>query len=188
VYDAIVLAGGRARRLGGVAKPQLVVDGRTLLDAVVAAVAGAVRVVIVGPEQPVSRPATWRHEEPPGGGPVAAVAAGLPATSAEVVVLLASDLPGIAPAVPRLLTALPASGLAVLTDLEGRPNYLAAAWRRASLATALSALGDPAGASMRRLIAGVTCVAVPDAEGWGRDCDTWEDLARARGEEGDAHA
>jgi molybdopterin-guanine dinucleotide biosynthesis protein A len=179
VYDAIVLAGGRARRLGGAAKPQLTVGGRTLLDAVVAAVAGAGRVVVVGPDQPVAAPVVWRREEPAGGGPVAAIAAGLPATDADVVVVLAADLPAIAPAVPRLLAALPERGAAVLADGTGRLNYLAAAWRRSDLAGALATVG-PAGASVRSLLAAVPVTAVPDGGGWGRDCDTWEDLVRAR--------
>jgi molybdopterin-guanine dinucleotide biosynthesis protein A len=187
VYDAIVLAGGRARRLGGVAKPQLTVGGRTLLDAVVAAVAGAQRVVVVGPEQPVAGPVVWRRESPPGGGPVAAIRAGVPATAAPVVLVLAADLPAIAPAVPLLLAAVPADGAAVLTDRAdpaGPANYLAAAWRRSALVAALTT----AGTSVRSLLAAVPVVAVPDTGGWGQDCDTWDDLARARFEEGRADA
>jgi len=180
VYDAIVLAGGRARRLGGAAKPQLTVGGRTLLDTAVTAVASAARIVVVGPEQPVARPVRWCREEPPGGGPVAALAAGLPATAAPVVVVLAADLPAIAPAVPHLLAAVPGEGAAVLTDAEGRANYLAAAWRRSSLAAALSALGSADGVPMRALYATAPIVAVPDTGGWGQDCDTWDELARAR--------
>jgi molybdopterin-guanine dinucleotide biosynthesis protein A len=180
VYDAIVLAGGGGARLGGVAKPQLLVGGSTLLDRAVAAVSGAARVVVAGPEQPVSAAVTFCREEPPGGGPVAAIAAALPMTSAEVVVVLAADLPWIAPAVPALVDALPAAGSAVLADEAGRPNHLAAAWRRTSLAAALEALGDPVGASMRALATGVEQVMVPDRAGWGRDCDTWDDLERAR--------
>lgn len=187
-FDAIVLAGGRARRLGGAAKPQLTVGGRSLLDAVVAAVVDAGRTVVVGPEQPVARPVLWRREEPAGGGPVAAIAAGLPATSAAVVVVLAADLPQIAPAVPHLLAALPAAGVAVLSDVDGRANYLAAAWRRESLQQALAAVGRLDGAPMRVLVGAVPVVAVPDAGGWGRDCDTWDELARARAERGSADA
>ena len=187
-FDAIVLAGGRARRLGGAVKPQLTVGGRSLLDAVVAAVVGAGRTVVVGPEQPVTRPVLWRREEPPGGGPVAGIAAGLPATSAAVVVVLAADLPAIGPAVPRLLAAVPATGAAVLTAADGRANYLAAAWRRRTLEAALAGLGAAPGASVRGLLAGVPVVAVPDEGGWGRDCDTWDDLARARAERGSADA
>jgi molybdopterin-guanine dinucleotide biosynthesis protein A len=181
VYDAIVLAGGRARRLGGAAKPQLTVGGRTLLDAAVAAVARAGQVVVVGPEQPVGRPVIWRREEPPGGGPVAALAAGLPATSAPLVVVLAADLPAIAPAVPALLAAVPMDGAAVLTDAAGRANYLAAVWSRPALAAALASLGRVDGAAMRALVAATpSVVPVPDAGGWGQDCDTWDELARAR--------
>ncbi|MDP9398746.1 MAG: NTP transferase domain-containing protein, partial [Actinomycetota bacterium] len=54
-YDAVVLAGGRARRLGGVDKPGLEVAGRSLLDRVLAACAGAGRTVIAGPQRPTAR-------------------------------------------------------------------------------------------------------------------------------------
>ncbi|MEU9382801.1 NTP transferase domain-containing protein, partial [Streptomyces sp. NPDC048279] len=40
-YDAIVLAGGAARRLGGADKPSVRVGGRPLLDRVLTACAGA---------------------------------------------------------------------------------------------------------------------------------------------------
>jgi molybdopterin-guanine dinucleotide biosynthesis protein A len=188
VYDAIVLAGGRAERLGGAAKPQLTVAGTTLLDRVLAAVPKAERVVVVGPEQPAGRPVIWRREDPPGGGPVAAVAAGLPATAAEVGVMLAADLPWIAPAVPLLLAALPDRGAALLMDPAGRANYLASAWRRVDLAAALTAIGPAAGASMRALAARVPLTQVQDRDGWGRDCDTWQDLAQARAQGRDADA
>jgi molybdopterin-guanine dinucleotide biosynthesis protein A len=113
---------------------------------------------------------------------VAAIAAGLPRTCAEVVVVLAADLPFVAPAIPRLVEALPAAGVALLVDESGRVNYLVAAWRRTSLTAALDALNEPAGASARRLTGLVPRVLVPDEAGWGRDCDTWDDLARARSE------
>jgi molybdopterin-guanine dinucleotide biosynthesis protein A len=181
VYDAIVLAGGRARRLGGVEKPQLVVAGRSLLDRAVAAVADAEQVVVVGPRQPVDRPVVFRREEPPGGGPVAGVAAGLTATAADVVVVLAADLPWVGPAVPVLVAAVPTSGVALLVDQSGRRNYLAAAWRRTDLVRALAGLDELRGAAMRAVVAAAAeVVAVPDGGGWGRDCDTWDDLADAR--------
>jgi molybdopterin-guanine dinucleotide biosynthesis protein A len=180
VYDAIVLAGGRAARLGGAAKPQLRVDGVTLLDRVVAAVSDAGQVVVVGPQQPVTGQVRFCREDPPGGGPVAAIAAGLPLTTAHVVVVLAADLPSIAPAVPALLAALPPDGVALLVDDGGRANYLAAAWQRHTLLAALAALGDPAGASARALAGLAAQVQVADRVGWGRDCDTWDDLAQAR--------
>jgi molybdopterin-guanine dinucleotide biosynthesis protein A len=180
VFDAIVLAGGSARRLGGADKPQLRVAGRSLLDRAVQAVAGAGRIVVVGPVQPVTGPIEFRREDPPGGGPVAAIAAGLPATTADVVVVLAADLPWIAAAVPLLVAAVPATGVALLVDDSGRANHLAAAWRRADLVRALAMAGDRVGAAVRTLVAAVERVDVPDTGGWGRDCDTWDDLAEAR--------
>lgn len=78
-YDAVVLAGGRARRLGGVSKPGVVVAGRALLDHVLAAVAGARQVVVVGPPQLARPGVTTVLEDPPDGGPVAGLAAGLAA-------------------------------------------------------------------------------------------------------------
>ena len=92
-YDALVLAGGQARRLGGVDKMAIPLGGRDLLDRVLDAVPDADRVVVVGPSRPLPRPVAWRREDPPGGGPVAAIAAGLPATSAPLVAVLAGDLP-----------------------------------------------------------------------------------------------
>ncbi|MDT4922611.1 MAG: hypothetical protein QOG01_324 [Pseudonocardiales bacterium] len=181
VYDAIVLAGGAARRLGGVDKPQLEVDGATLLDRAVAAAADADAVVVVGPRQPVAADVTWCREEPPGGGPVAAAAAGLHGTAADVVLVLAADLPWVAPAVPLLLAAVADAEVALLVDPSGRVNYLAAAWRRPAFVAALAAVGQVQGASMRSVVAMARRPElVPDTGGWGRDCDTWDDLAEAR--------
>ncbi|WRL63058.1 NTP transferase domain-containing protein [Blastococcus brunescens] len=49
---AVVLAGGRAARLGGQAKPQLIVGGRPILASVLVAVADAERRIVVGPLNP----------------------------------------------------------------------------------------------------------------------------------------
>jgi molybdopterin-guanine dinucleotide biosynthesis protein A len=183
VYDAIVLAGGAARRLGGADKPGLGVGGRTLLDRVLAAVPDASRVVVVGPGRPVSTEVVWCRENPPGGGPVAALAAGLGETSAEVVVTLAADLPFVAPGVQALrreLDAEPDAGAAFLVDAGGRVDYLAGAWRRDALAAALDAVGPADNTAMRALVAETTWAPVSDTGGWTRDCDTWDDVAAAR--------
>ena len=186
VFHAIVLAGGSAARLGGADKPGVGVGGISLLDRVLAALADAGRIVVVGPARPPSQvvalPVTWCREEPPGGGPVSALAMGLAHVEADVVVTLAADLPSIAPAVPALLAALAAvpSDCAALVDAGGRVNYLAAAWRRASLARALTSVGDPVGAAMRTLVSAAVLTEVPDAGGWGLDCDTWDDVDDAR--------
>lgn len=182
MFDAIVLAGGRAARLGGADKPGIEVGGSSLLDRVLGALAEAGRVVVVGPQRPVARPVVWCREEPAGAGPVAALAAGRAHVSADTVLTLAADLPLIAPAVPILLAALAGSAAdcAALLDGHGRLNYLAAAWRRASLDRALASIGDPIGASMRALVSTAELITVPDTAGWGMDCDTWDDVDAAR--------
>ena len=66
-FDAIVLAGGTARRLGGTPKHAIVVDGQTLLARTLAAVADAARVVVVGDEslRPLVGGGTVVREDPP---------------------------------------------------------------------------------------------------------------------------
>lgn len=123
---AIVLAGGKGSRLGGRDKPALSVHGRTLLRIALDAVGGC-PVVVVGP--PRDLPAGVRSvlEDPPGGGPAAAVAAGLaaiPETEADALVaVLAADLPGITSAtIGRLCAAAaaePAGALLVDDGVDG---------------------------------------------------------------------
>ncbi|MFC9058200.1 NTP transferase domain-containing protein [Streptomyces sp. NPDC057074] len=152
-YDAVVLAGGAARRLGGADKPGLRVGGRALLDRVLAACAGARTTVVVAAPRPTARPVTWAREDPPGGGPLAALAAGLRHTTAEYVVVLSADLPFLGePTVARLLSAL-AAGEAdgvLLTDADGRDQPLVAAYRASAVRRELAALaGERAGREAR---------------------------------------
>ncbi|MDG4865579.1 NTP transferase domain-containing protein, partial [Streptomyces sp. T-3] len=51
-YDAVVLAGGGAKRLGGADKPGVRVGGRALLDRVLAACATAAATVVVAEPRP----------------------------------------------------------------------------------------------------------------------------------------
>jgi len=112
-FDAIVLAGGRARRLGGADKPGLVVAGQPILGWVIAAAAaaGARAVIVVGPDRPgltvpaagLPRGVAFVAEEPPAAGPVPAVRRGLAETREPVVALLAADLPFLRAAQLRLL-------------------------------------------------------------------------------------
>lgn len=79
--DAVILAGGRAERLDGASKPDLVVGGRSLLATAIAAARGAAceRIVVVGPPELEAAGCLVVREDPPFGGPVAALAAGLDA-------------------------------------------------------------------------------------------------------------
>jgi molybdopterin-guanine dinucleotide biosynthesis protein A len=184
-FDAVVLAGGDARRLDGADKPALEIGGATLLDRVLAACAGARRTVCVGPARPTARPVRWTREEPAGGGPVAALAAGFGEASAALVLVLAADLPFLDAALVHALVreAGPADG-AVLVDADGREQWLAACYQHTALAAGLVRLraerGRLAGASLRALVSPLALRRVADPDGLGFDCDTWEDVRHVR--------
>lgn len=175
-WDAVILAGGAARRMGGVDKPGLRVGGRTMLERVVDAVQDAATVVVVGPPRP-HPPARYVREDPPGSGPLSALRTGLAEVVSPWFVLLAADMPFLdSTAVATLRTAAAPAAGAVLVDEEGQSQWLASVWRTAAVRAALT---DYAGRSLRGLFAPLTPVRVP--LGWAaRDCDTPEDLARAR--------
>jgi molybdopterin-guanine dinucleotide biosynthesis protein A len=191
-YAAVVLAGGAARRMGGLDKPALPVGGRPMRDRVLAAVADASPRILVGPPGPVAADVRVTRERPPGGGPVAAAAAGLalldPGTT--TVALLAGDLPLLtADAVGELrrrLADTAADGVCYL-DGDGRRQQLCGVWRVDPLRAALARLagqrgGTVAGASIRALLTGLTVAEVPWS-GIGPppwfDCDTHDDVRRA---------
>lgn len=182
-FTAVVLAGGKAARLGGRAKPQLDVGGRTMLAAVLAAVAGADRRVVVGPPQPVPDGVVLVREEPPGGGPVTALRAGLAEVDTDVVAVLAGDLPFLtADLIEELRATLRGDGVVVVDD-GGRDQLLLGLWRTPALRRAVEAARGPA--PVRRLLAGLDVDRIHPAVEPGRpapwlDCDTPADLARAR--------
>ncbi|WP_338090462.1 molybdenum cofactor guanylyltransferase [Planosporangium thailandense] len=182
-YAAVVLAGGESRRLGGRDKPGLPVGGRPMLRRVLDAVADAAPRVVVGPARSgLPADVVQAREHPPGGGPVAALAAGLAtlvagsgqvagsgeaagsgkaAGSGEVagfVAVLAADLPFLTAAeIGALRRAAATGGLdgAVLVDAEGRQQWLCGVWRTAALRDRVAELDPPAGRSMRALMSGL---------------------------------
>ncbi len=199
-HDAIVLAGGRASRLGGASKPDVVVRGRRMLAHVLDAVPGASSVVVVGPptlEVPVGVALTL--EDPPDGGPVAGIEAGLAALGAGAldpagperwVLLLACDVPLVAGAVPRLLGAAaerrhdPACDGVMVVDGAGREQPLVGLYRAAALASALRRLAAEhhvRGASVRSLLGGLRLARLVDDGAASCDVDTWEDVRRIDG-------
>ena len=122
-------------------------------------------------------------EDPPDGGPVAGLAAGLDALSADgpdIVVVLACDVPGAGRVLPALLAAAEVTGSdgARMIGADGRPQHLVAAYRRTALRLALDALPAVRGAAMHALVGGLRLVDVADDEGATADADTWADVER----------
>ncbi|WP_298870288.1 NTP transferase domain-containing protein [uncultured Microbacterium sp.] len=181
--DAILLAGGRGSRVGGAAKPLFEVGGSTLLAAAIDAVraGGTGRVVVVAPMLDAALDVDWVREDPPFGGPVAAVVAALPAVDADEVYVIACDLAAPAAAVRRLTAPIPPGADGVCLD-DGRRQWLIGRYRTAALRAAASGL-PAAGrdASMRALLGGLSIAAIAAPATETRDIDTWDDLRRARG-------
>ncbi len=209
--DAIVLAGGRGARMGGVVKAEIRVGTDRLIDLVLdgAHAAGAHRVIVVGDPQIVDASAVHEHEsdrehaprvliareDPPFGGPVAALAAGLPLVTTEWVLLLAVDLPRVAE-ICSLLARAAAMGMSgpagqpdpdayIVRDLFGRMQWLAGLYRADILATALNdsitdAGGNASGLPLRSVVSRIEASEVIDVIGASADIDTEEDLANAR--------
>lgn len=181
---AVLLAGGRARRMGGIDKPLLELGGRTLLAASVDALtrAGVSPIVAVGPVLDADAPVDWVREEPPFGGPMAAIAAALPQLTGDWTLVIAGDLERPDAVVARLLVeiAVETDADAVVFTAEGREQWLAGAYRTASLRAALAAVEIPAGASVRSVLGGLAIAWILDEDGVTRDIDAPADLDRAR--------
>jgi molybdopterin-guanine dinucleotide biosynthesis protein A len=198
----IVLAGGRSRRWQGRDKTAQVLAGRAVLTQTVSraieelgGAAQGLRVVVVAPPAHPAREAItrlpveviWTLEHPPGGGPVAALDAGLAALEAAggapaTVAVVAGDMPFAATAVPRLLAALTAGTLdAVLgSDPDGVRQVLLAAYRTAPLRAALAGR-ERAGTSLTVLVGdlGVGEIAVSERESLDLDTPERMDAAQA---------
>jgi molybdopterin-guanine dinucleotide biosynthesis protein A len=186
-YDAIILAGGRARRVGGIDKALIEIRGRTLLDTAIAAAGAARSIVVVGPERPGFESVVWAREAPPGSGPVHALSAGLAVGSAPLVTVLAADLPFVtADAVQRLAAGVGKADGAVAVDGSGRDQYLLAVYRRDALLASLNVLPSSIGASLGEAVDTLRLVRIRDDSAT-TDCDTWDDVtaARRRSEEGE---
>ena len=141
-----MLTGGGSTRLGQ-DKASVRLAGRRLIDRVLDQIPADVEIVIVGPDPRAERPVHVTREDPPGGGPVAAISAGLPFVRTEVVAVIAADMPWAVPSVVSLAEAM-GPEQARVPMAGGHLQGLAAVYRTA----ALRAVDLEAGSSMRGLL------------------------------------
>ena len=201
---AIVIAGGEARRFGSDKLALRDAQGRSLLEVTVAGVAEvADPVIVVGPERPGFRqldevvtppnvvqlaetvPASviWAREDPPGGGPCAALIAGLACVPDEAthVAVLAGDAPAGGEAVVALRQVIDDAAAAVVTDASGREQPMTAVYAVPALRAAIATYGDGQDMSIRQLLDDLrpqTVVAIIDQWSASADIDLPEDAGR----------
>jgi molybdopterin-guanine dinucleotide biosynthesis protein A len=156
---AVVLAGGDSRRFGS-DKLAAALGQQTLLDHTLAALPEAFTVIVVGPERPTARPVTFTREQPPGGGPAAALVAGVRValtSEPDAIVVLPGDAPAAGRGAMTLVAALAESPVAVGVDATGQWQPLQLALRPAAgrqlleLAGPDGAVGQPARRLLTRL-------------------------------------
>lgn len=204
--DVLVLAGGTGRRLGGTSKPDVVARGARLIDHVLAGLEqlrGRVdlgRVVVVAPRTVALPGGVLRAlEDPPLGGPVAGIAAGLTrlaraagddgtARPAPLTTVLACDAPESWRALPLLLAALrdnPGAG-GVCARYHEHPQYLLGVYRRQDLVRQVCPGGSPLrDVSVRGVLGRLDPVQVDlgELERAARDLDTWQEVRAWEGTE-----
>lgn len=186
--DLLILAGGRGSRLGGADKAALVVGGRSLVERLLQDVDLGGEVVVVGttplPPAPGGRTVLQTLEDPPDGGPVAGIAAGLDAlggSAAGWVAVAAVDQPQAARALGVLadeVAALDDDTIQAVSpvDATGHRQWLLAVYRRPALEEALAALLDVRDISVRRLVSGLRWHEVDVEADYLGDVDTWDDV------------
>jgi molybdopterin-guanine dinucleotide biosynthesis protein A len=178
-FVGAVLTGGASRRMGA-DKALLEVHGVTLVRRVADALtaAGADRVVAVGGDIGGLRSEGLEAvpDQHPGEGPLGGILTALAATDADVVVVLACDLPAADPAaITAVVEALGQADVAAPWH-DGRHELLHAAWHRRAerpLQAAFAA-GERA---PRRAVSGLTVVSVTGLDPAAlADADTPEEL------------
>jgi molybdopterin-guanine dinucleotide biosynthesis protein A len=131
---AAIIAGGPARRLGGVPKPFLDVGGRTIADRQLEVLADLFEPVVAI----ANDPAPWAPIGIPvfpdvvaGVGPLGGIHAALMvAGDADAVLCIAGDLPFLSPALLRALRDRAPEAVAVAPRPAGRPEPLCARYAR----------------------------------------------------------
>ncbi len=200
-FDAVILAGGRSSRLGGVPKSGLMYDGATLLERALQAARGAAAVAVVGPD-PGTLPegVLSCREDPPFAGPAAAIAAGLSALDRRPRRGPAPSASGAVHPCPCLRHAqggrrrpdrcwkrqreLRPDGGLMAVAADGRRQPLVGLYGTAALQRCVAEAGQRGAlenASVFALLASLEVREVTVPGGSTDDVDTWDDAVRIRG-------
>lgn len=182
---ALILAGGAARRLGGIDKPLLELDGTSLLARIITALTGqALRIALSANGDP-ARFASFGLPVLPDGdfagqGPLAGVLAGLDWAAAQGVESLLT-VPGDTPFIPPDLAASLAPAPACAAS-DGQAHHLVALWPVAARTQLRRFLTEPGPRRVRDFAAQLDMrrVAFP-ARAWDpfHNVNTPDDLATA---------
>ncbi|EDN80505.1 molybdenum cofactor guanylyltransferase [Schaalia dentiphila] len=188
---AIVVGGGGGERLGGVSKADLMLGGVRLIDRVCGVLTEACAagcVAVVPPSVRVPDGVARTLEDPPGGGPLAGIDAGLRALSVGddvLVVVVSVDAPGVGAFLPALLEPALREGVEGRIVRGGDPEpfdqYLMGVYRAAPLRRAIdeavAAYGSVRGVGVRRVLRALDVERVSVGADVCRDIDTPEDVA-----------
>jgi molybdopterin-guanine dinucleotide biosynthesis protein A len=131
--SALILAGGKATRLGGVAKHELVVDGRTIFERLSSVLAPRVQEILVATASDMPGYRCVRDVLPEV-GPLAGIAAGLEAALTPWLLVVAGDMPHLSGAVvDALLAAVSDNDDAIGIRIGGLPEPLVCLLHRRAL-------------------------------------------------------
>jgi len=106
---ALILAGGKATRFGGIAKHEIVIAGRTILERQTSLLAPRVAEILVSSPDDIAAYRCVRDSA--GEGPLAGIAAGLAASTTPWLLVIAGDMPFITAALIDSLLAARAPDL-----------------------------------------------------------------------------
>ena len=186
-YCAVILAGGRSVRLGGVDKASIEINGRTLLDRSLDAVIDAAEVVVVGqPVVPTEHPVTFTVEDPAYGGPASGLLSGIDILlrTTPTLAVMAVDMPYLTSATfRRLHEAAVGHDGAMLIDPTGRRQLTFVVDRVRLLEVAPDYEGRH-NLPIHRLLDDLDLVDVPSEGSEHLDIDSWADLRDQREQAG----
>lgn len=156
-HPALILAGGEARRLGGIDKPLLELTGRSLLERIVELLAAQAGPIALSANGDPTRFASFGLPVLPDGafagqGPLAGVLAGLDwaaAQGAEALLTVPGDTPFIPPDLAAALAPPPACAMSA-----GQVHHLVALWPVTARATLRRFLAEPGRRGVRNFTEG----------------------------------